>query len=459
MRKILLFTILLASKSITYSQTFGSIDNTFNSGSGTDDIVEAIAIQSNGKILVAGGFSSYNGNATGQVIRLNTDGSHDNTFITSVTGQVRCLAIQNDGKIIIGGGFSHVNGTLAQRIARLNTDGSLDNTFSTGIGAFGGTVSEVSVLFDGSIVAVGSFTLFNDVTVSNIVKLNSNGSLANGSYGTNNLGSIYDMVVQPNGKILICGQFTQYNSDTRNQIARLNADLTLDASFDPGTGSNGVVLSMAIQNDGKIIAGGFFSNFNGASKKDVARLNSDGSVDNSFDAGTGQIGEEVNVIKLTNNEKLVIGGEFSSFNGVSMNNLVVLNNDGSIDSSFDPGNGPNDVIYSISIQNDDKILIGGDFTSYNGTARTGITRLNGEATSNISLLDNVEQIHLQPNPTNGIMKVTVKEPTSAFITASNGAILSTLELKGETTIDISTFTPGVYFIRTAEGQTVKFVKE
>lgn len=459
MKTLLLFFTLLLGTHLTIAQTYGSIDNSFDNGIGTDLYVAQTAIQSDGKIVMVGDFSSYNGNATGQVIRLNADGTHDNTFITSVTGQVKCVAIQNDGKIIIGGGFSQVNGSLAQRIARLNTDGSLDNTFSTGSGNFSGSIYSLAILFDGTIVAGGGISLFNDLSVSNIVKLNTDGSINVGSYSAGS--PVYDIKVQQNGKILICGGFIQYNGTTINNIARLNANLSLDTSFDPGTGTgvDGTLSSMAIQNDGKIIIGGWFNNFNGVSKNHVARLNSDGSVDNTFDAGTGQNGEGVDEVKLTIDQKLVVGGEFSSFNGVSMNNLVVLNNDGSIDSSFDPGTGPNGPIYSIVLQSDGKILIGGDFTSYNGTNRAGITRIIGETASIDTQNTTFDQIQLQPNPTNGIMKVSTVVPTSAVITTANGSILSSLELTSETTIDVSSYAPGIYFIRTAEGQTVKFIKE
>jgi uncharacterized delta-60 repeat protein len=457
MKKLLFIVILFLSVSVSYSQIFGGMDDTFDNGSGTDNTVHAVALQSDGKILVAGDFSSYNGIATGKVIRLNTDGSHDNTFVTTTNDQVFCVAVQNDGKIIIGGTFSQVNGVPARRVARLNSDGSLDNAFTTGTGNFNCDILSLAVLFDGTIVCGGDITLFNDVPMANIVKLNSSGNLVTGSYGTNE--DVTDIGVQTDGKIVICGKFTQYNGVTRNRITRLNTDLSLDASFDVGTGADNRVFKVAIQEDQKILLFGAYTTFNGVNKPSLIRLNTDGSIDNTFDAGPNQIITSDYSVTLMNNDKIVLGGDFTSLNGTPINRIAVLNTDGSIDNSFNPGLGANSAVVALSIQNDGKILIGGYFTSYDGTSRRGITRLNGESTSNVSQLDTFKEIQLQPNPTNGVLKVSTSIPTSAFITSANGAILKNLELSGETTIEVSTFAPGIYFVSTAEGQTVKFIKE
>ena len=450
MKTVLLFAILFLSLTTSHSQIFGSLDDTFDNGSGTDNTVRAVTLLSDGKILVVGDFSSYNGMATGKVIRLNADGSHDNTFVATTNDQVFCVAVQNDGKIIIGGTFSQVNGVPARRVARLNSDGSLDNTFTTGTGNFNCAILSLAILFDGTIVCGGDITLFNDVPRSNIVKLNSSGNLVPGSYGTND--DVTDIGVQTDGKIVICGKFSQY-------ITRLNSDLSIDASFDVGTGADNRVFKVAIQEDQKILLFGEYTAFNGVNKPSLIRLNTDGSIDNTFDAGPNQIFTSDYSLTLMNNDKIVLGGDFTSLNETPINRIAVLNTDGSIDNSFNPGLGANDGVTALSIQNDDKILIGGYFTSYDGTSRRGITRLNGESTSNVSQLDTFKQIQLQPNPTNGVLKVSTSTPTSAFITSANGTILKTLELSAESTIDVSTYAPGFYFIRTAEGQTVKFIKE
>ncbi|MDO8898171.1 MAG: delta-60 repeat domain-containing protein, partial [Bacteroidales bacterium] len=119
----------------------GSFDNTFNLGGvGASGIIAATAVQADGKIIIGGNFPAYNGTTFGGIARINADGSIDNTFnpgtgFSSIIGQaVRNIAIQPDGKLIIGGGFTSFNGTAIAGVCRLNADGSLDNTFSPGSG-------------------------------------------------------------------------------------------------------------------------------------------------------------------------------------------------------------------------------------------------------------------------------------------------------------------------------------
>ena len=112
-----------------------------------------MAIQSDGKILVGGTFFTYNGVSANRVIRLNSDGSVDNTFVTGTgfNNYVLSIVIQSDGKILVGGGFTAYNGVSANRIIRLNSDGSIDNTFVTGTG-FDNYVYSIAIQSDGKIL-------------------------------------------------------------------------------------------------------------------------------------------------------------------------------------------------------------------------------------------------------------------------------------------------------------------
>jgi uncharacterized delta-60 repeat protein len=83
---------------------------------------------------------------------------------------------------------------------------------------------------------------------------------------------VNSIALQPDGKILIGGYFDTYNGTTRNRIARLNTDGSLDASFNPGTGANDGVRSIALQPDGKILIGGLFTAYNGTGRNRVARI-------------------------------------------------------------------------------------------------------------------------------------------------------------------------------------------
>jgi len=114
----------------------GDLDGTFCTGGSIDNGVGAIAVQIDGKIVIAGDFTNVDGFSRGRVARLNTDGSTDVTFMDGVTGAdltVNSVAVQPDGKIVIGGQFTNVNGVARNLIARLNRDGSLDTNFLNGL--------------------------------------------------------------------------------------------------------------------------------------------------------------------------------------------------------------------------------------------------------------------------------------------------------------------------------------
>ena len=157
--------------------------------------------------------------------------------------------------------------------------------------------------------------------------------------------------------------------------------IIVDPNFDIGTGFtelNDVIRSIALQSDGKILVGGRFNNYDGTTQNRITRLNPDGSRDTSFNIGTGFDDggfDSVDSIALQSDGKLLVGGSFTSYNGVTQNRITRLNPDGSRDTSFDIGTGFDDDILSIALQSDGKILVGGFFNSYDGVTQNRITRL------------------------------------------------------------------------------------
>ncbi|WP_040401415.1 HYR domain-containing protein, partial [Cecembia lonarensis] len=136
---------------------------------------------------------------------------------------------------------------------------------------------------------------------------------------------ILTTAIQSDGKLIIGGQFTLYNGVARNQIARLNPDGSLDTSFDPGTGATSFVFTTAIQADGKIIIGGIFTEYNGVARNFIARLNGDGSLDTDFNPGTGA-NSQILTTAIQSDGKLIIGGDFTSYDGVSRVRINRLQN-------------------------------------------------------------------------------------------------------------------------------------
>ena len=369
----------------------GSIDNTFNNGgTGADISCNTITLQSDGKILIGGNFTNYNGvNVPDRILRLNADGSVDNTFNNGGTGTnstVLTIAVQSDDKVLMGGHFSQYNGVIVPtRIIRLNADGSFDNTFNNG--GFGPNMPVISIVLqsDGLVLIGGSFSQYNGVNVpGRIIRLNVDGSVDNtfNNGGTGANSHVRSVVLQSDGQVLIGGSFSQYNGvNVPNRIIRLNADGSIDNTFNNGgTGANSHVRSVVLQPDGKILIGGEFSQYNGVNAPfGIIRLNADGSIDNTFNNGGIGTDNTVHSIAIQSDGKLLIGGDFMQYNGVDVpDRLIRLNADGSIDNTFNNGGTGVDVlVLSVALQADDKVLIGGFFDMYNGVDRPdGIMRLN-----------------------------------------------------------------------------------
>ena len=242
-----------------------SLDDSAQSGMGTT--VTALAVQSNGKIIVVGGFTTYNGNTVNRIARLNTDGRLDTTFNAASTvgfnSSVNAVALQADGKIIAGGAFTTYHNSAANYMVRLNADGSRDTTFNsacTSSTGFNGSVSALAIASNGKIVAGGAFATYNGSSSSKIAQLTVNGCLDSSFVLGTGFGNTVSAVgIDGNGKIIVGGVFTSYQTTTTGRIARLNADGSLDTSFNTGGGFSASVYALEVDATGKIMVGGQFS--------------------------------------------------------------------------------------------------------------------------------------------------------------------------------------------------------
>ncbi len=360
----------------------GELDTTFDPGTGPNYGVSAVAVQSDGKIVIGGSFSTVNGISRNNIARLNSDGSLDEDFDPGygASSYVYAVAVQSDGTILIGGGFSTFNSISRNRIARLNSNGSLDMTFDPGSGA-NSYVYSIVLQPDGNVLIGGTFSSVNGMSRYGIARLNANGSLDvtfDPGKGANY--DVYEAVLQSDGKVIIVGKFTTVNSISRNRIARLNSNGFLDMSFDPGIGTNDDIVSAAVQSDGKILIGGKFTTFNNVTVPKIARLNADGSLDTSFDPKSGANDDIWSNVIVQSDGKILIGGKFTKFNGTERKGIARLNSDGSLDTNFDIGSGiGSDTVEAMKLQSDGKILIVGSFTKFNDISRSRIARLTSKA--------------------------------------------------------------------------------
>lgn len=191
--------------------------------------------------------------------------------------------------------------------------------------------------------------------------------------------NIQELLLQPDGKIIAAGGFTVYDGVSREEIIRLNPNGTVDPTFSSGDGVAGgysLIMGIALQNDGKIIIGGSFDSYNGVPRNHLARLHSNGELDTSFQVGIGA-DLQINDLVIQPDQKIIICGYFSTYNGIPSRGIARLNPNGSYDTSFHVGTGtpggwgP----HHISLQTDGKVLLSGRFDEYNDVPSNTIVRI------------------------------------------------------------------------------------
>lgn len=331
----------------------GALDPAFNpgpayNGLGANGSVVGMAVDSNGKLVVGGDFNTIAGVPRARIARLmdTTAGQIDPTLDPDTLAPASAFAIAEQpgsgGKFLVLTNATRLGGNaIPTGLIRLNANGSFDASYNSG-GA-GMTISS----------AAGS----------------------------------YRLAVTGDGKAYISGNFVAYNGGRRNFLARINADGTLDASFSPGTGPvNSNVFALTPLPSGQVLVAGSFATFNGVTRNGLVRLNADGSVDAALQAPPSSI--TINALapagaasNPTVPGKFYIGGSFSgSFSGIwggaTVNRVARLNSDGTLDAAFNAGTGPNNTVNALAVQPDGKVLVGGSFTAVSGASRTGYARLN-----------------------------------------------------------------------------------
>lgn len=358
----------------------GSRDTSFNIGTGFNNSVYDIELLGSGELVVAGSFTTYNSTTRQRVAKLNSNGSLYTSFgNVAVNNQVFCIAQDSSGQLVIGGSFTTVSGVSCTRIARLKSTGVLDTAYSTTTSGANNTVNEVMMQPGGEAIFAGYFTQFNGSTVNRIVRLTNTGTV-DGTYSTGSGfggAQVNEMVWQGDGKLLAIGHFTSYDGTTLGRVVRLNTNGTRDTTFSAGTGLDYSSNAIWLNHDGSLFVGGTFTTVNGFGRLGLAKLSSSGSLDKGFMKNSGADGP-VLAFGTQSTGKTIVAGDFIRYNGDTVNRILRLNRDGSIDGSFSSGTGANNTINALLVQPDDKIILAGEFTAYNGTTKNRIVRLNSD---------------------------------------------------------------------------------
>lgn len=429
----------------------GTRDSSYQ-GVNPNSYIRRMIVQPDGKLLIAGPFTSVNSTPVNGIARLNPDGTLDTTFNPGGAGVGGSSPLINDmiqlpdGKILIAGIFDSYNGVTQRRFARLNADGTLDTSFNYS-GAFNNvSPGRLEVLSDGKIVASGSLFSTSQLPAS-FIKLNPDGSQIPEFFvqKASTPQRVRKTTVQSDGKIYVAGEFFYINGYKRNSLARLNPDGTVDASFVPFFSNMSGMLTIhqvLVQPDGKILVstnGGFvITRLNPNGTRDTsftspfpssssiydialqadgkilvagesaadgnppiyARLNPNGSIDTTYNPPLPN--DAVYRVLVQPDGKSIICGEFTQISTSNRGRIARYNTDGTLDNTFNPAGGADGNIYDIDLQPDGKIVVGGTFGTLNGSGgRVGIGRLNPDGSLDTSFAQTtdtiVQTVKVQPD--------------------------------------------------------------
>jgi uncharacterized delta-60 repeat protein len=360
------------------------------------------------------------------LVRLNSDASVDDGFRTSITGAqasdvpaVNCITLQTNGQILVGGSFTKINGQTHYNIGRLNTDGTLDDSFNAG-----GVNYRINCLLvqpDGNILIGGSFTSVNSQSCIGLCRLNYDGSRdTNFNAGANN--SVMALALQPDGQILAVGRFTSIGGQSRTNLARLNANGSLDPSFQPATfsffgnkGISGFGGALTVQPDGKILVGALFDRVNGLSHTNIARFNSDGTLDTDFNAQADLYDcWGLQTLTLQTDGEILVGDDSLTLNGHPCPYLGRLNPDGGLDAGFKTNLiGSGWMVFSSAVQPDGRILTAGWFSSLGGLTRAGLGRvINTDIATQLLNYDGTNILWLRGGTSPEVWRIALESSTN-----------------------------------------------
>jgi len=354
--------------------------------------VKDVALQSDGKIIVAGNFTTYGTATAKKLVRLNTDGTLDPTFNTGIgfqfgqfsqetTRLIKNVKVQSDDKILVCGDIVKYQGVARNNVVRINPDGQLDESFN--LDPKVNYIEKIRLLPDGNILLARS---------SELQKVSNNGTIdsnfLNFQTEVPNSISITEVVPVADGSIYVGGEIYT-NSGLgivdRNYIVKLTKDGENDYSFytekfTSTVGSSGIK-SMYLQDDKKLVVTGSFSSFNSNYLlMGIVRINPDKTVDNSF---VGRFPKQdtplVNQVVPIQGNRLLFVGSFGIFNNETVTSLMKLDMNGNIDSSLkNICKGFDGTVSHIFPQNDGKFIVTGRFLAYNGISLYKIARINAD---------------------------------------------------------------------------------
>lgn len=401
-----------------------SIDPNFKAVVGANNSVNDYLRLDDGRLILVGSFSDFNHKGAvkplNRIVMTSKDGEVDRSFNSGVAADGYLSAITSfpNGELIIGGSFSSYDTHRGEihNITTLNKDGSPDTmvvrTFlelDTVPSFNGGTDGRINRLFiqDGMVLAVGDFNYYlsyrygesdylherdslitDSVMVRNLIRFFPDGSLDSSfnynffehrSYtGTN--GPISDAYMQDDGKVILVGRFTQYNGEAVNNIVRINKNGDIDRSFHVGNGADDPISSIRYnETTQRFMLAGNFEHFNGLPYSGLVMLKKDGSTDASFKPSEKATNASYRYAQQLSNGLIIVGGYFKTYEGVHRGNFMVLNATGELAPGYNNTGNFYGTVYrgfeSTNSLGQNLVTLIGGFYKFNEKTMGSITRL------------------------------------------------------------------------------------
>jgi uncharacterized delta-60 repeat protein len=393
--KIYVMRPLFGNSPLIRLNSNGTQDLTFNAGTGPNGYgpMTALLPLADGKLLVIDNFDQFNDVPAKKAVRLNSNGSIDNTFNVGsgfgTQSYIRSAFLLSDERIVIIGSFTSFNNTPVRNIVTLLPSGQLDPNFVVPGPSANFFEYEISAAmpFDNGILLCG--TRYNpsmQVSSYAVMKIRNDGTqdVQFPPIHTTPMVGAYSMpILIPTSasEFLFLGAHAGVGNIRRQSIARFKKDASIDIQFQAKVYGPATIKCIREQSDGKILVGGSFSQVGDTPVSNFVRLNNDGTIDQNFLANiTPGAQGEVNCIEVLADGKIALGGYFNQFNNQARSLFAVLNSDGSLNGSFSAMNFYYGGVNVIRATPSGKLIVGGSFSYVNNDLINGIAVLTASGT-------------------------------------------------------------------------------
>ena len=409
--KIIVVTLFFHLTGFYLHAQDGTVDNSFVSGTARpDNAVDGAREINNLKTIVYGWFDNWGTvSNVGGLVKINSNGSVDNSFNPPTTLNPSNALLLRSGKILIYCGG----------VYRLNIDGSIDSSFGTH-GLKADWVTRIIEQQDGKCYLIGACKNYDNKTVNNVFRILENGNIdTTFRICINSIGlGINDLIVTSDNKLVLClGFYENYQGTVLPcGIVKVNQDGSIAQVFSINNDYNGFSISVVQQADGSLIVGGQFSSNNNVSHYYLLKLNSVGQIDLNYKGLQDVTNLEIQQIYLLSNNYIIVHGKMMYKNENPQ--IIRVTNNGVVDSTFSPVTA-DDRIHTIGLQKNGKILVGGEFMNINYGYRPYLARINnsisrstvGIDVQQINKMSNKNFIQLIQNPTNNnTLKLNINSP-------------------------------------------------